>query len=100
MTEPAVVPWEDVKLALALLWQRAALEGKDGGEIFGWGFALRRLVEGIYEDDPEGDQLLVADMDARLTQAPDGDPNGSREAWHRSVATSAIKQLGFIPRGL
>ena len=90
--------WEDVKLVLGLLWQKAGKEGRDGGPL-GYPMALARLIEGVYEG-PEGDEILVADIDARLTQVPEGDPAGDAELWKRSVALSCFKELSFVKRGL
>ena len=88
--------WEEVKLGLALLWEKAAKEGRDGGP-FGYPMALTRLMEGIY-DDPNGDEMLVADIEARLTQVPSGDP-GDPELWKRSVASCCFDELGFVSQG-
>lgn len=89
--------WEEVKLALGLLWKKAAVEGRDGGPL-GYPMALTRLLEGIYEG-PDGDAILVADIEARLTQVPAGDP-GDPDQWRRSVALGCFKELGFVARGL
>lgn len=90
--------WEDVKLVLRLLWQKAGKEGRDGGPL-GYPMALARLIEGVYEGS-DGDEILVADIDARLTQVPDGDPAGDPDLWKRSVALSCFKELSFVKRGL
>eukprot|EP00434_Breviolum_minutum_P031777 symbB.v1.2.028104.t1/scaffold2943.1/size66754/10 len=90
--------WEEVKLALGLLWQKAAEEGRDGGPL-GYPMAFARLVEGVY-DGPDGTEILVADIEARLTQVPSGDPSGDPALWRRSVAASCFKELGFVTRGV
>ncbi|CAE7511786.1 ASPH [Symbiodinium pilosum] len=89
--------WEEVKLALSLLWEKAAKEGRDGGP-FGYPMALTRLLEGIY-DEPDGDEMLIADIDARLTQVPEGDPS-DKEIWKRSVVSCCFDELGFLSGGL
>ena len=90
--------WEEVKLVLGLLWQKAGEEGRDGGPL-GYPMALARLVEGVYEG-PDGDEILVADVEARLTQVPAGDPAGDPALWRRSVALGCFKELSFVKRGL
>ncbi|KAK3271326.1 hypothetical protein CYMTET_20316 [Cymbomonas tetramitiformis] len=62
---PALVPWEEVKLALALLWQKAARERRDGG-LTGWGFVLEQMSAARYEGGLEADRRLVRDMAERL----------------------------------
>eukprot|EP00438_Fugacium_kawagutii_P008872 Skav200654 [mRNA] locus=scaffold2539:163913:170665:+ [translate_table: standard] len=89
--------WEEVKLVLGLLWQKAAEEGRDGGPL-GYPMAFTRLVEGVYEG-PEGNEILVADVEARLTQVPAGDPAGDPDVWRRAVALSCFKELSFVKRG-
>ena len=89
--------WEEVKLGLAMLWEKAAKEGRDGGP-FGYPMALTRLLEGIY-DEPNGDEMLVADIEARLTQVPQGDPK-DHEVWKREVASCCFDELSFISKGL
>ncbi|KAJ1484691.1 hypothetical protein T484DRAFT_2490886 [Baffinella frigidus] len=49
--------WEVVKLCLALQWQRAAREGRDGGT-GGFGDILERLVDCKYEGSDDTDDLL------------------------------------------
>lgn len=90
--------WEEVKLVLGLLWQKAAEEGRDGGPL-GYPMAFTRLVEGVYEG-PDGNEILVADVEARLTQVPAGDPAGDPDLWRRAVALSCFKELSFVTRGL
>ena len=89
--------WQEVKLGLAMLWEKAAKEGRDGGPL-GYPMALTRLLEGIY-DEPDGDEMLVADIEARLTQVPQGDPKDT-EVWKRSVASCCFDELGFLSQGL
>ena len=89
--------WEEVKIGLAMHWEKDAKEGRDGGP-FGYPMALTRLLEGIY-DEPYGDVMLVADIGARLTQVPQGDPK-DHEVWKRSVASCCFDELSFISKGL
>mmetsp|Transcript_88793 Transcript_88793/g.250112 ORF Transcript_88793/g.250112 Transcript_88793/m.250112 type:complete len:209 (+) Transcript_88793:35-661(+) len=96
--DPDAVPWEDVKLALALLWQRIACEGRDMPGPLGWSMLMSRMVDAVYEGE-EGDQILVADMDARLTQVPEGN-RADAATWRRAVAACAFQQLDFVVGGL
>ncbi|CAJ1420460.1 unnamed protein product [Effrenium voratum] len=60
--------------------------------------SFKVLLEGIYEG-PEGESMLIADVEARLTQVPEGDPQDV-ELWKRSVAVSCFRELGFLKRGV
>ena len=88
------VGWEEVKMVLGLLWQRASREGRDGGPL-GYPMTLTRLQEGVYDEDEE---MLIADVEARLTQVPEGDPQD--KSWKWSVLSSCFKELGFVRQGL
>mmetsp|Transcript_28070 Transcript_28070/g.45023 ORF Transcript_28070/g.45023 Transcript_28070/m.45023 type:complete len:188 (-) Transcript_28070:96-659(-) len=93
------VDWEEAKLSLALLFQKAAHERRDGGPL-GYPLILTRLVEAVYES-ADGDAMLVSDMEARLVQFPDGgDQSGDADLWRRTVAASVFKELGFVRGGL
>lgn len=98
---PAEVPWEDVKLALALLWQRASRERRDGGP-GGWSDVMWNLVDAKYEGGLEQDRKFVVDMEARLPQAllVEEGPEDDVDAWRRRVATSALQALSFVELGL
>lgn len=50
---------------MALLWQKAARERRDGG-LTGWGFVLEQMSAARYEGGLEGDRRLVRDMAERL----------------------------------
>eukprot|EP00798_Chlamydomonas_sp_ICE-L_P011093 gene11093-18707_t len=54
-----------VKLALALLWQKAARERTDGGRA-GYGYVMEQLRLAKYEGSEEADATFVSDMESRL----------------------------------
>lgn len=57
---------EEVKLVLALAWQRGRRDGSDGGR-GGYGDVLQTMVEAQrYEGSSAGVRLLVQDMQARF----------------------------------
>ena len=88
------VDWDEVKMVLGLLWKRASREGRDGGPL-GYPMTLTRLEEGVYDED---EAMLVADVEARLTQVPEGDPQ--EKSWKWSVVSSCFRELGFVRQGL
>ena len=55
-----------VKLVLALLWQRAARERRDGGEE-GFGYVMEQLRLAHYEGSDEADANFVQDMEKALS---------------------------------
>jgi len=59
------VDWEDVKLVLALKWQKAAREGRDGG-VQGYGYVMEQMRLAKYEGSEAADLQLVTDMERRL----------------------------------
>eukprot|EP00930_Biecheleria_cincta_P060867 TRINITY_DN46451_c0_g1_i1.p1 TRINITY_DN46451_c0_g1~~TRINITY_DN46451_c0_g1_i1.p1 ORF type:complete len:251 (-),score=41.41 TRINITY_DN46451_c0_g1_i1:97-849(-) len=100
VVQPNRVPWADMKLALALLWQKAMHEGRDGGPA-GWRVPLSRMVAGTYEGGEAGDRLLVVDMEVRLPASriivEDGPED--MDGWRRRVAAQVFKELDFVEGG-
>jgi hypothetical protein len=59
------VEWEDVKLVLALKWQKAARERRDGGAE-GYAYVMEQMRLARYEGSEDADVRLVSDMETRL----------------------------------
>ena len=108
----SAVEWEDVKLVLALKWQKAARERRDAD----YGFVMERLRLAEYEGDQQ-DEVMVADMEARLDQLrPDakemeaffmaaqnnegGIYQDLPDAHRRAVAARVLVGLDFVAQGL
>ncbi|EKX41455.1 hypothetical protein GUITHDRAFT_153807 [Guillardia theta CCMP2712] len=58
------VEWEDVKVVLGLLWQRANREAWQGSDYYN--DILNRMVAAHYEGSQESDKVLMADMEEGL----------------------------------
>jgi hypothetical protein len=102
-------PFEEVKLVLALAWQRGRWDGSDGG-VGGYGEVLNAMAQARrYEVGDECDRLLVQDMkeryhlldptdvDKEAMLSLDGkDVDGAR----RRCSGLVLKSMGFIENGL
>eukprot|EP00242_Pyramimonas_sp_CCMP2087_P009927 CAMPEP_0198201992 /NCGR_PEP_ID=MMETSP1445-20131203/5038_1 /TAXON_ID=36898 /ORGANISM="Pyramimonas sp., Strain CCMP2087" /LENGTH=171 /DNA_ID=CAMNT_0043872685 /DNA_START=318 /DNA_END=833 /DNA_ORIENTATION=- len=121
VTTDSLVSWSEVKLVLALKWQRAAHARRDGGEA-GYGYVMEQLRRAKYEGSVEADKKFVSDMEERLAViVADADRSKLREfvepmdggqwmdavkresptGYHRrSVAAQVLVALKFVDDGL
>mmetsp|Transcript_28986 Transcript_28986/g.69162 ORF Transcript_28986/g.69162 Transcript_28986/m.69162 type:complete len:226 (+) Transcript_28986:3-680(+) len=96
--------WDDVKLCLALKWQRAAREGRDGGR-GGFGDVMEMMRKCKYEGSDANDDRLVQDMSSRLAMLPGAESSVAsglpgREGQRRTVAARVLDRMDFVRIGL
>lgn len=106
--------FEEVKLILALAWQRGRWDGSDGGK-GGYGDVLRAMEEATrYESksDDENSVLLVEDMMARfplLSPSPEKLKDMNTISWiltrdndaaRRKCSGLVLQSMGFVESGL
>lgn len=105
--------FEEVKLVLALSWQRGRWDGSDGGR-GGYGEVLASMADAHrydYGDEDECSRRLVQDMLDRFELLkPDGedlnlmraiyDPEPDIDAIRRRCSGLVLKSMGFIDDGL
>lgn len=102
-------PFEEVKLVLALAWQRGRWDGSDGGP-GGYGEVLNAMAQARrYEVGDECDRLLVQDMKERyhLLDPTDADKEAMLsldgedvDGARRQCSGLVLKSMGFIENGL
>jgi len=107
-------PFEEVKLILALAWQRGRWDGTDGGR-GGYGAVLSAMASADrYEpsSNPDRSRALIGDMKSRFrflgpSEAesaemdgvdPEGD--GDLDAARRKCAGLVLRAMGFVRNGL
>jgi hypothetical protein len=107
--------FEEVKLVLALAWQRGRWDGSDGGA-GGYGEVLKHMAEAKrYEDGSEDEcsRLFVQDMQDRFDLLVDtvslelremrallDDSNDDMDYACRKCSGLVLEAMGFIDRGL
>jgi len=93
-TEPSTTPWEEVKLVLALAFQKAGHERRDGGA-GGWLEVMERMVLAEYEGD-DGIGYLAEDLRTRLPlllRSP-GPFQGMAEVPDAAAVVSSLVEAG------
>eukprot|EP00238_Polyblepharides_amylifera_P015752 CAMPEP_0196579862 /NCGR_PEP_ID=MMETSP1081-20130531/25296_1 /TAXON_ID=36882 /ORGANISM="Pyramimonas amylifera, Strain CCMP720" /LENGTH=139 /DNA_ID=CAMNT_0041899567 /DNA_START=275 /DNA_END=694 /DNA_ORIENTATION=+ len=83
------VPWFEIKLVLALKWQKAIREGRCCD---GWVETMERLRLAEYEDGENGISKFVVDLAKDLVSAD--------QKSERDVASQVLKALEFVKLGL
>ena len=106
--------FEEVKLILALAWQRGRWDGSDGGR-GGYGQVLAAMAEAVRyesEDEKENSISFVQDMLSRFhLLAPTADEQGLMQTAADSVASDfdasrrqcsalVLQAMGFVENGL
>eukprot|EP00241_Pyramimonas_parkeae_P010629 CAMPEP_0114227554 /NCGR_PEP_ID=MMETSP0058-20121206/1854_1 /TAXON_ID=36894 /ORGANISM="Pyramimonas parkeae, CCMP726" /LENGTH=240 /DNA_ID=CAMNT_0001338407 /DNA_START=27 /DNA_END=750 /DNA_ORIENTATION=- len=87
--DPKRVSWFEIKLVLALAWQRAA---RDDGGPNGFRAVMENMRLAQYEGNDEADAKLVQDMDVRLPMLVDGgDLSGVQGIVQDLGGSSALK---------
>ena len=105
--------FEEVKLVMALAWQRGRWDGSDGGR-GGYGEVLAAMADATrYEDGPEDEcsRLLVQDMldryqlldpseeDRKVMMSLFEDLEPDMDAARRRASSLVLKSMGFIENG-
>jgi len=105
-------PFEEIKLILALAWQRGRWDGTDGG-VGGYGEVLSTMAEAKKyesEDEDASSQLLVQDMIDRFHLISSSSVLkemdvltmncGDTDTLRRKCTGLVLREMGFIANGL
>jgi len=105
---------EEVKLIMALAWQRGRWDGSDGGW-GGYGDVLTTMADARrYEEGSTGNLFLLRDMKARFDKLnptdedraameqlnDEDDSGGDVDSVLRSCSGLVLKAMGFVTNGL
>ena len=109
---------EEIKLVLALAWQKGRWDGSDGGE-GGYGEVLEEMIKGFYDtkDEEENARMMIIDLASRYpfisessseldvmekiaNQAIEVENMETLESLRFECCEMVLKAMGFVERGL